>query len=79
MVEILSKKLTVEKEVGYIPWIKIVSGVDPINHALFADDSLFLGGDSLKIAWAFNEILQKLCLISGVLINNKKVLFMAGM
>lgn len=59
-------------EAGYIPGIKIAKGVDPINHALFVDDSLHLGGASLKIARAFNEILQKFCLISRALINNKK-------
>ena len=59
-------------EVGYISGIKIARGVDPINHALFMDDSLLLGGASLKIARAFNEILQKFCLISGALINKDK-------
>ena len=72
MVGTLSRKLTVEKEAGYIPGIKIARGVDPINHALFANDSLLLGGASLNIARAFNEILQKFCLISGALINNNK-------
>ena len=72
MAESLSKKLTVKKEAGYIPGIKIAKGVDPINHALFADDSLLLGGDSLKIAQAFNGFLQNFCLISGALINKKK-------
>ena len=49
-------------EEGYILGIKIARGFDPINHALFADDSLLLGG-------AFNEILQKYCQISGAMIN----------
>ena len=61
MAETLSRKLTVEKEAGYILGIKIARGVDPINHALFVNDSLFLGGASLNIAQAFNEILQKFC------------------
>ena len=38
MVESLSRKLLAEKEARYIPGIKIARGVDPINHALFADD-----------------------------------------
>ena len=79
MAETLSRKLSPEKEFGYIPDIKIARGVDPINHALFADDSLLLGGASLKISRARNVILQKFCLISGALINNKKVQSMAGM
>ena len=72
MVESLSRKLTVEMEAGSIPSIKTARGVDPINHALFADDSLLLGGASLKIAHAFNEILQNFYLISGALINKNK-------
>ena len=54
MVESLSRNLIVEKEVGYILGIKIARGVDPINHALFADDSLLLGEASMKIARDFN-------------------------
>ena len=57
----------VEKEVGYIPGIKIARGFDLINHALFANDSLLLGGASLKITRAFNEIIQKFCLITNCL------------
>ena len=72
MVETLSRKLSAEKEAGYISGIKIAMGVDPINHSLFADDSLLLGGASLNIARAFNEILQKFCLISRALMNNNK-------
>lgn len=68
----LSKKLTVEKEVGSIPGIKEVRGVDPINHALFSNDSLLLGGASINIAKDFNEILLHFCLISGALINQRK-------
>ena len=58
MAETLSRKLTVEKEAGYLPGIKIARGVDPINDALFANDTLLLGGASLKIARAFKDILQ---------------------
>ena len=79
MAETLSRKLSAEMEAGYILGIKITRGVDLINHALFADDSLLLGRASLNIAMAFNVILQKYCLISGALINNKKVQSMAGM
>ena len=58
-------------EEGYILGIKIARGVDPINHALFADDSLLLRGASMKITRAFNEILQKYCQILGAMINKK--------
>ena len=59
-------------EAGSIPGIKTTRGVDPINHAVFVDDSLLLGGASLKIAQVFIEILQNFCLISGALINKRK-------
>ena len=72
MAETLSRKLIVEKEAGYIPGIKISRGVDPINHALFTNDSLLLGGASMKISRDFNEILKKICQILEALINNNK-------
>ena len=72
MAESLSRKLSVEKEAGFLPGIKIARGIDPINHALFADDSLLLGGASLMIAQYFNVVLQKLCQSSKDLINKIK-------
>ena len=57
MDETLSRKLLAEKEVGFLLGIKIARGVDPINHALFADDSLLLGGASILISRAFFVIL----------------------
>jgi hypothetical protein len=57
MADTLRKKLTVEKRTGTIPGIRLMKGIDPINHALFADDSLMLGGASVKIKKIFNEIL----------------------
>ena len=71
MVESLSKKLSVEKEAGFLPGIKIARGIDPINHARFANDSLLLGGASLMIAREFNVVLQKFCQSSGALIKQK--------
>ena len=59
----LSRKISAELVVGSIPGIKATRGVDS-NHYLFSNDSLLLGGTSLNIARAFNEILQNLCLIS---------------
>jgi hypothetical protein len=72
MADTLSRKLIVEKMVGSVPGIRLTKGLDPINHALFADDSLMLGGASIKIAKNFNEILQSFCSISGALINKRK-------
>ena len=50
MVESLSRKLIAKLVAGSLLGIKIARGVDPINHALFYDDSLLLGGASLNIA-----------------------------
>ena len=72
MVESLSRKLSIAKEAGFIPGIKIAMGVDPINHALFIDDSLLLGGATVMISRTFNDILHKYCLILGAQINNNK-------
>ena len=65
-------KLSDEKEVGYLPGIKIARGIDLINHALFTEDSLLLGGASMKITWDFNVILQNFCQSSSALINKNK-------
>ena len=72
MVEALSRLLSAEMAVGTIPKIRAARGVEPINHVLFSDDSLLLGGDSLNIARSFNRILLKFCLVSGALINKDK-------
>ena len=72
MVESLSRKIIAALVAGSLPGIKITRGVDPINHALFVDDSLLLRGASLNIARAFNEILQNFYLNSGALINKSK-------
>ena len=47
-------------------------GTEPINHVLFIDDSLILGGASLKIARAFNEVIQIFCRVSRALVNKGK-------
>ena len=72
MVDSLSRKLSAGKVDGIIPGISAAVGVEAINHALFADDTLFLGGASLKMARAFSKIMQHFCIISGALINNRK-------
>ena len=72
MVESLSRKLLAELVACAIPHIKATRGVDAINHSLFVDDSLLLGGASLNIARAFNEISQNFCLSLGSLMNKRK-------
>jgi hypothetical protein len=54
----LSRKLTVDKTIGTLPGIRATRGTNPINHALFVDDSLLLGGASLNIERDFNEVIQ---------------------
>ena len=72
MAEVLSRKISVEMVARSLPSIKIASGVDPINHALFANESLLLGGASLIIARAFNLTLQNFFSSSGALIDKSK-------
>lgn len=72
MADSLSRKLTMEKQKGSIPGIRIEKGIEPMTHALFADDSLLLGGASSRIASALKSILQKFCSITGALVSEKK-------
>ena len=72
MADSLSRKLTMENNVGTIPRIKSASDVESINHALFADDTLLLGGASLRLPRVFKDIMQHFCTVSGALINNRK-------
>ena len=53
MVDSLSIKLTTGENDGIISRITSVVGVEAINHVLFVDDTLILGGASLKMTRAF--------------------------
>eukprot|EP00253_Pinus_taeda_P015595 PITA_15595 len=68
----LSRKLSQEQHRGFIPGIRIVQEVPSVNHALFADDAILLGGASLRMAKAFKLILQKFCNVTGALISERK-------
>jgi len=72
MVDTLSRKLTAERIVGSLLGLKSSSNVVPLNHALFADDSLLLGGVSPRIAKVFDSVLKSYCRVSGALINERK-------
>jgi hypothetical protein len=72
MADSLSRKLTAERLVGNIPGLKSSNGAEPLNHALFADDSLLLGGASFRIAKAFDSVLRNYCRTSGALVNESK-------
>ena len=55
MADNLSRKLTAGKNDGIIPGITSSTGVEPTDHALFADDTLLLGGASLKMERVFSK------------------------
>jgi endonuclease V-like protein UPF0215 family len=57
---------------GNIPGLRSSNGAKPMNHALFADDSLLLGGASNRIAKAIDSVIKSYCRISGALINESK-------
>jgi hypothetical protein len=72
MADTLSRKLSAERIVGSLPGLKSSPDVAPLNHALFADDSLLLGGASPRIAKVFDTVLKSYCRVSGALINERK-------
>eukprot|EP00253_Pinus_taeda_P028283 PITA_28283 len=72
MADYLSKKLAVEKSVGSLSGLKPSEVSTPLNHALFADDSLLLGGVSTRKAKAFDNVLKSYCRVTGALINESK-------
>ena len=49
----LSRRLVRLQAEGSLPGLSFRNGVNPINHALFADDSIFLGIASTQIARNF--------------------------
>eukprot|EP00253_Pinus_taeda_P008973 PITA_08973 len=72
MAESLSQKLAEEKSRGNIPGLKPFHGAEGQNHALFADDTILLGGATKRIARSINATLNKYCRVSGALINENK-------
>lgn len=72
MAEMLSihlEKLRRQKE---ITGISIVRGTKGINHLLFADDTLLIGGASSLMEKRFKKTLDSFLLASGGKLNNKK-------
>ena len=59
MADSLSRKLIVEKEEGTNLGVRLMKGLEPLNHALFAVDNILLGRASIKIAKVYSGILQK--------------------
>jgi hypothetical protein len=72
MADTLSRKLTAERIASNIPGLKPSPEADAVNHSLFAEDSMLLGGASSRIATAFDSVLKSYCRVSGALINDRK-------
>lgn len=72
MADSLSRKLNAERDTGILLGLKTTTGAEPSNHALFADDSLLLGGASTRIARAFDKVLRSYCRVTGAAVNNNK-------
>ena len=67
-----------EMAAGNFPGIKTTQGVDPISHAFFDDESLFLRGASKNIAKYFKRSLHSFYVASRGKINYKKNSFING-
>ena len=68
----LSGKLEMDKAAGNDPGLRIMKGLELINYALFADDSLLLGEVSNIISTSFKATLQGYCSFFRALINDSK-------
>ena len=55
-----------------LPGIRLARGIQDINHAQFADDTILMGGASQIIASRFKTELNRYCLASGSKINFTK-------
>jgi len=69
---VLSFHLNKKMQEQEIPGIRIARGVQSINHALFADDTLLLGAASIRSANRFKEALDEFCMASGSSLNKGK-------
>lgn len=72
MADAVSQKLSEEKLNGTFSSIRAINGTNPINHALFTNDSILMGGTSIKIARAFNGAIQSFCRVSRAMVNKRK-------
>eukprot|EP00253_Pinus_taeda_P007860 PITA_07860 len=72
MVETLSVHLENLRLKREIMGISIERGIKEINHSLFADDTLLIGGASNLMARRFKRVLDAFLLVSGGKLNNRK-------
>jgi len=72
MAETLSIHLENQRRQKEITGISIVRGINGINHSLFADDTLLIGGASSLMERRFKQTLDLFLLVSGGKLNNNK-------
>lgn len=72
MAETLSQQLEQKRKTKEITGIDIVRGAKGINHSLFADDTLLIGGASSLMARRFKKELDAFLQASGGKLNNSK-------
>eukprot|EP00253_Pinus_taeda_P010908 PITA_10908 len=72
MAETLSTHLDQLRNNKEIPGICIEKGIKEINHSLFTDDTLLIGGASSLMARRFKRILDAFLSASGGKLNNRK-------
>lgn len=56
MEDSLNRKLAAEMNSSDLPGIRTSNAQKPINHAIFVDESLLLGGASTRIAKSFESM-----------------------
>lgn len=69
---VLSFLLNKKKQDQELMGLNIARGVNNINHALFADDSLLLGAASMSSAKRFKDVVDDYCEDSGSNLNKGK-------
>lgn len=72
MADSLSRALEKSRRERTLTGLHISHGVISINHSLFADDTLLMGGNSCIIAQRFKKVLDNFIEVSGGLLNNAK-------
>ena len=72
MAESLSRNLKHCKRNSTLTSLSISRGTKRINHSMFADDTLLLGGESCIVARRFKAILDSFMEVSGGMVNNGK-------
>lgn len=70
MTDTLSRTLDTKRQERTLTGLQISKGIKSINHSLFADDTLLLGGSSCIIAKRLKKIIDNFLEVSGSLLNN---------